>query len=295
MTRATHGPRGIDHLVLAVRDLAAAEAFYRRLGFTLTPRAFHPWGTANHLAQFEGSFLELLAVADASNIPPAASGHFSFGAYNRDFLARREGFSMLVFDSRDARADRDAFARAGLADLAPFDFAREAKLPDGTTARVAFSLAFAIDPRLPEATCFTCQQHAPQHFWKIEYQRHANGATAVAEVLMVAPDPRQLAEFFASLGGRPKRSRRGSDLTVATSRGQIRIHAPDGFAARFPGARIAAAPRTPYFAGYRLTVADPARVVDLLRDNGVPHRFAGGVVQVMPEQAFNVGIEFAAR
>ena len=50
--------RGIDHLVLAVRDLEKARTFYQRLGFTLTPRAQHPWGTANHLAQLNGCFLE---------------------------------------------------------------------------------------------------------------------------------------------------------------------------------------------------------------------------------------------
>ena len=44
---------GIDHLVLCVRDLERARDLYRRLGFTLTPPARHPFGTGNSLVQFE--------------------------------------------------------------------------------------------------------------------------------------------------------------------------------------------------------------------------------------------------
>src|SRR5262249_61649405 len=121
--------RGIDHLVLAASDLAKARAFYESLGFTPTPRAVHPWGTANHLVQLNGCFLELLGVAESARIAPHEPGKFSFGAYNRDFLAKREGMSMLVFQSHDVRRDQAEFKAAGLETYAPFDFAREAQPP----------------------------------------------------------------------------------------------------------------------------------------------------------------------
>ena len=63
--------RPIDHLVLCVRDLDAARRVYEQLGFTLTPKALHPFGTENSLVQLHGNFLELLAVADRSRIKPA--------------------------------------------------------------------------------------------------------------------------------------------------------------------------------------------------------------------------------
>ena len=284
--------RGIDHLVLAVRDLDAAHGFYTRLGFTLTPRALHPWGTANHLVQLEGSFLELLGVADRAKIAPATPGAFGFGVYNRDFLARREGMSMLVFESRDARADRDEFAAKRLSDFTVFDFERQAKLPDGGDARVAFSLAFVADPKMPEAAFFVCQQHAPKYFWNAEYQRHANGARAVAEAVLRADDPPALADFFARLQGENAVRRSGDGLRVTTARGTVAAITPLAFATRFPGARIANAPTTPHFAAYRIAVMDVDAAVAHLRANGVAHRLAAGVVQVMPEQAFGVGIEF---
>ncbi len=94
--------RGLDHIVHAVRDLDAAVDLYRRLGFTVGARNRHPraWGTQNHIVQLPGTFVELLAVADASGIAPHAPRHFSFGAFNRDFLGARAG----AFDARAGRA-----------------------------------------------------------------------------------------------------------------------------------------------------------------------------------------------
>jgi catechol 2,3-dioxygenase-like lactoylglutathione lyase family enzyme len=283
--------RGIDHLVLAVRDLGKACAFYEKLGFTLTPRAFHPWGTANHLVQLNGCFLELLAIADAAKIPAHAPSQFSFGAHNRDFLARREGLSMLVFQSHDARSDQAEFAAAGLTTYAPFDFGREAKLPDGGTARVAFSLAYVTDPRMPESAFFTCQQHAPKYFWKREYQVHPNGARTIAEIVMVAPDPPAFAAFFAKIqGGDSVRVIDGA-LVVATARGRIRVLTPLAFEARFGTA--ASGPEMPHFAAFRIAGIDADELAARLAAACVPHRRADGTVQVPAAAAFGVAIEFA--
>lgn len=284
--------RGIDHLVLAVRDLDKARAFYDALGFTTTPRALHPWGTANHLVQLNGCFLEILGVADAARIAPHKPGEFSFGAHNRDFLARREGMSMLVLQSHDARRDQAEFAAAGLATYAPFDFGRDAKLPDGSTARVAFSLAFVTDPRMPESAFFTCQQHAPKYFWKRDYQVHANGARTVAEVVMAAPDPPALADFFAKLQGNDSVRAGSGALGIATARGRLAVLTPSAFAARF-GAPPAG-PAEPHFAAFRIAGVDIAAQAARLSAAGIPHRAAGGAVQVPAAAALGVAIEFAA-
>jgi catechol 2,3-dioxygenase-like lactoylglutathione lyase family enzyme len=71
--------RGLDHLVLAVRDLDAAGRLYERLGFQVGARNRHPWGTENRLVQFPGAFLELVTVAEGAAIPPHHPGRFSFG------------------------------------------------------------------------------------------------------------------------------------------------------------------------------------------------------------------------
>lgn len=285
--------RGIDHLVLAVRDLGKARAFFEALGFTTTPRAIHPpvWGTMNHLVQLRGCFLELVAMHDPGTIPPAKPGEFNFGAYNRDFLARREGLSMLAFQSHDARRDLAEFSAAGLETHAPFDFGRDAKQPDGSVARVAFSLAFVTHPGMPEAVFFSCQQNAPRYFWKLEYQTHANGARSIAEVVMVASDPPAVADsFFARLQGREAVEGKGEAVRVATARGRITVLTPDAFAARFPGA--ATGPATPHFAAFRISGVDPAAQKARLAAAGIACAEREGAVQV--PRAFGAAIEFAA-
>lgn len=286
--------RGIDHLVLCVRDLDAARRTYMRLGFNLTPRAVHPFGTGNSLAQFHGNFLELLTVVDPAKISPAKDGEFSFGAYNADFLRRREGFSMLVFESDNARADREAFAAAELTTYAPFEFSRKARLPDGNDATVAFSLAFVTDARMPEAVFFTCQQHAPQFFWKPDYQLHPNGALAVVEAVMAAAEPAALADFFAGVQGPEAVRRLDGQLEVATSRGRVTLLSPTLAAERFPGVPLRGAPETPHFIGYRVAVRD----LDTLRlrfdASDVAYRPVSGAIQIAPEIAYGTFIEFCA-
>ncbi len=286
--------RGIDHLVLAVRDLEAARRTYMRLGFTLTPRAEHPFGTGNSLIQMQGNFLELLTVVDPAKIAPAADDTFSFGGFNRDFLRRREGFSMLVFESADAEADRVAFAAAGLRGYQPFRFERKARLPDGGEATVAFSLAFTTDPRIPEAAFFVCQQHAPQYFWKPEYQLHANGAVKVSEVLMVAGDPPALADFFAGLQGREAVSVTDGALEVATARGRITLLPPDQATERFRGLPLAEAPDSPHFVGYRIGVRDVEALRMRFDASDIEYRPIGSAVQIAPDIGYGTYIEFAA-
>jgi catechol 2,3-dioxygenase-like lactoylglutathione lyase family enzyme len=287
--------RGIDHLVLCVSDLERAATFYRQLGFTTTPRAQHPWGTDNCLIQLPGCFLELLTVARPECIPAATAHHFSFGAYNWEFLSRRQGMSMLVFDSRDARADREEFSSRGLPPFETFHFARLATLPDGSQAQVAFTLAFAVDPGMPEATFFCCQQHAPQYFWRAEYQVHANGATAIDEVFMVAEKPSALADFFAKVQERDCVARNGDRLLVRTPRGVITVLTPEEAGDRFSRLNLAGFPASPYFLGFAVRVPDADRVVAQLCSIGAPFEAAIGSVHIGPQEAFGVLMEFHSR
>ncbi len=229
----------IDHLVVAVRDLAAAAARYEALGFTVTPRASHPdeMGTANRLVQFAGhNFIELLEVDrperlvghDLKAVPP----RFSFGAFNRDYLKAGAGLSMLVLAGRDSAADVARFAHAGLQTYAPFDFGRRAILPDGSEVEVAFSLAFATDPAMQRAACFTCHNRFPENFWKPAFQDHANGVERIAGRLharRTAGAPRRLPgglhrRHGGTAGGRPAgllRTARAAGSDAGRHRGAV--------------------------------------------------------------------------
>jgi catechol 2,3-dioxygenase-like lactoylglutathione lyase family enzyme len=286
--------RAIDHLVLAVSDLDAARAAYARMGFTLTPPAQHPWGTSNSLVQLQGNFLELLAVAEPAEIRAPEPGRFSFGAFNQTFLKRRQGLSMLVFQSTDARRDQAEFTAQGLQTYEPFDFSRQAKLPDGSSKSVAFSLAFVTEPRMPDAAFFTCQQHAPEFFWKPDYQRHSNTARAVVEVVMLANDPAGFAEFFGKLVEPAAVSRSEGALKIALGDGVLTVLDATRLAQRFPGTRLSSVLRKPHFAGYSIAVDDLGAADELLKRNGVPALRTGDRLQIAAEHGFGTVIELKA-
>lgn len=240
-------PRGLDHIVHAVRDLDAAAELYRRLGFTVGARNRHPWGTHNRIVQFPGVFIELLTVGEAGQIAQPKARSISFGGFTRDFLGKGEGLSMLVLEGRGA-ADADAFRAAGIGDYDVFDFEREGKRPDGSAVKVAFSLAFASDPKAPDTGFFTCQQHYPENFWNPAFQRHSNGVTAIAGVVMVAENPADHHVFLKAFSGVSDLKSTSAGITIETPRGEIQVMDPAAFrqhyAAEPPdvarGARLAA-------------------------------------------------------
>jgi hypothetical protein len=282
-------PRHLDHLVICVRDLAQAALDWQTHGFSLTPTGVHPFGTSNRLAMFGNNFIELLAVTDAAAVPSASSGRFSFAAHNQDFLATGEGMSMLAMHSDDAHADAARFEAHHIGAYAPFDFGRDAVLPGGGTARVAFSLAFVTDPAMPGIAFFTCQQrHPPELFWKPEYQRHLNGALRVIEVVMSAPEPaahrcflERITESTAELG--PGR------LTVGARGDRITVLGPSEMARRLPGSAINPSPR---FCAARLAVTDLDATKRALKNNGVAFEVSGAVLLVPSAVSHGLTLEF---
>lgn len=285
--------RGIDHIVHCVRDLDAAIARLQALGFTVTPRALHPFGTGNALVQMQGCFIELLAIVEPDKIAAAATGGFSFGAFCRDYLARREGMAMLVFESGDAHADRADFMAGGLTTYPVFDFSRKAKLPGGEEAVVAFSLAFVTDAAMPQAAFFTCQQHAPEYFWKAEYQGHANGAQSIAEIVMVADEPAAWRTLFEGLQGSGSTRLDADQLTVATARGTVSVMTQTAFAHRFPGETAPPEREGPVFAAAIVRVANADRLRETLANDRIPARHStDGSPFVPAAQAFGLAIGF---
>lgn len=283
-------PRGLDHIVHAVRDLDAAADLYRRLGFTVGARNRHPWGTHNRLVQLPGFFIEILTMAEPDKLGDDGISTL-FGRYNQDFIARREGLSLLILESRDSEADVRAFASAGIAASDVLRFEREGKRPDGTPVRVAFSLAFARDAAAPALGFATCQQHYPENFWNPAFQHHANTATGVAGVVMVADNPADHHVFLSAFVGERDLAATSTGIMVTTPRGAITVMTPGAFAQHYgidapdlaDGARLAA---------IRLAVADMAAAVRHLQAAGVAAEMRMGRVVVPPAIARGATLVF---
>lgn len=286
----TSDPRGLDHLVIGVADLDAAGAFFENLGFRVGARNRHPWGTENRIVQFPGAFLELITVGDPKLIPPPAPHRFSFGAFVRDALARGEGMSMLVLESRDSAGDADGFRRAGIGDFEPFFFERQARRPDGSEVRVAFTLAFAENRAAPECGFFLCQQHEPQNFWNPAFQRHENGASGLAAVFLVTAEPAGQAAFLEAYSGAATFATPEAGLRLPLPRGRIEVLTPEAAAALLD--QEATAQEQPGFAGFAVTVPDLGQVETQLSAHGVAHRRSGARLIVPARAAFGCAIVF---
>ena len=284
--------RGLDHIVHAVHDLDAAAALYRRLGFMVGARNRHPWGTHNYVVQLPGFFIELLTVAEPEKIVAATPRSFSFGAFTQGFLARQQGFAMLVLESTDAREDSHAFRSHGIGDYDVFHFERRGSKPDGSVVKVAFSLAFATAPEA-DAGFFVCQQHYPENFWNASFQNHPNTAANVAGVVMVANTAGDYTKFLSAFTDAPIEERDGA-IVAQTGRGTIETMSPASFANRFAvglpdvssGARIAA---------LRLYVGDLGPLQAHLAAEGIKHVSHEGCVVIAPEQALGATIILESR
>ena len=282
-------PRDIDHLVVAVKDLERARANWQALGFTVTPTARHPFGTANAVVQLGGNYFELLAIAEPASIREADAGAFSFAAFNRDFLAKREGLSMLALKSDDADADRADFAARGLPVFAPFSFERMATGPDGVDRTVAFSLAYTREPRLRQVGFFACEHHYPENFWRPEYQRHRNGARRIVSVVLATRDPADFHAFISHLSGQHDMVSTSLGVIFDVGASTIEVLSPVGYAAWF-GAVAEADPRRLLAA--RVAVADLDQTGLTLEETGVSFEQRMGGLVVPPDRANGVTIAF---
>ena len=284
-------PHGLDHVVHAVRNVDAAADFYVRAGFMVGGRNRHPWGTHNRIVQLKNCYIEILEVAEPEKIMPHGPRFFSFGAFNQDFLARREGFSMLLLNSRDAAADARSFEASGIGAFDVFDFSREGKRPDGSTVKLAFSLAFAAEPNSPDLRFAVCQHHYPQNFWNPAFQTHTNGAQRVSGVAMIANHPARHGDFLKAYTGARKVTSNAAGISVHTENGDIEILEPSasrnglGIPVKVDGEAIT-------LNAMRFAVADLAATDALHRQNGVTVRRQGDRLVVPADEAFGATLIF---
>jgi catechol 2,3-dioxygenase-like lactoylglutathione lyase family enzyme len=281
---------GLDHVVHAVRDLAAAAELYRRLGFTVGARNRHAWGTHNHLVQLPGFFVELLTVAEPEKL---GSDGFSalFGTFNRIFLKEQEGLSLLILESADAPADAARFRSAGIGVSDAMRFEREGKRPDGGTVKVGFSLAFARDAKAPSVGFAVCQQHFPENFWNPAFQRHANTASGIEAAVLVAENPSEHRAFLSAFAGVRDLSVTSSGITASTPRGDISLTEPTAFRTQF-GIEAPDVSRGARLAALQFRVRDRAALSAALTAGGIAAFSGSDATIVAPQTALGATLVF---
>ena len=268
---------GIDHAVVLVRDLDKAQRAWQRMGFTLTPRGFHTLGSQNHCLMFGPDYVELLAVPR----PHPAMQYFT------DFLAIGEGLGAIALATNDAGGLYASLAADGIAADAPLDFSR----PVEGMGDARFRIVQLPPDASPGCRLFACQHFTRELVWRPEYQRHANGATQIAALAVVAEDPDAAAGRYAKLFlARPQAIEEG--LLVQTGSAPIALASRWKLGHRLHGVGLPLRPR-PLVAALFVRVADRARAAGVLRRNGLePVALADGSFAVSAQDAHGVAVVF---
>jgi len=184
---------GVDHAVVAVRDLDSAAEGWKQLGFTLAPRGTHSarMGTGNHTIMLGSDYIELVGVLTETEQ----------NAPTRAFLARTGGgIERVAFTTTDAAAGVEEVRAHGFAPLGPIDFERPVTLPDGRLSAARFSTyQWPIDQAPGGVRLFACQHKTRDTVWIPQLQRHANTALGILRVVMVSPDPQADAQQLARM------------------------------------------------------------------------------------------------
>jgi catechol 2,3-dioxygenase-like lactoylglutathione lyase family enzyme len=181
---------GIDHIVIAVRDLEAATDNYRRLGFTVVAGGRHPVGTYNSLIAFaDGSYIELI----------------SFYRDNPDHrwwdaLQKGGGLVDYCMQTDDLIGDTAKLRKAGVKIEDPVPWSRTR--PDGY--QLKWLLSLARDEHRGVAP-FLIQDVTPREERVPREVKHKNGALGIAAVAVVVQELAPAQHWFeAVLGGKEK-------------------------------------------------------------------------------------------
>jgi catechol 2,3-dioxygenase-like lactoylglutathione lyase family enzyme len=272
--------RGIDHVVVLVRDLDRARSAYERLGFTLTPRGYHTLGSQNHCIVFGRDYVELLAVPK----PHPAMQFFS------DFLAAGEGLGAIALATDDAQGAQQELVASGVAAEAPLDFSRPVELPQGAQD-AKFRIVQLAAGDTPGCRTFLCQHFTPDLVWREEYRSHAVGVTAIAAIGIVVEDPKTAATGYARLFD-TKPSRIPEGLLVDSGSASIAIGSRAKMGHRLDGVELPVRAR-PLVAALFLRVADRAGAARALQRGGfAPTVLTDGSLAIGADQAHGVALVF---
>jgi hypothetical protein len=274
---------GVDHTVIAVRDLDAAAAQWQRLGFTLSPRGTHSplLGTGNYTIMFEEDYLELLGVlAETEHNKPT-----------RDFLERHEGLERTAFTTDDAAAGAAELVDRGLGAVGPIDFGRPVDLPDGRKSEARFSVfLWPLGENPGGMRIFACQHHTRETVWIPTLQTHANGARRIARIEILAAAPKIAAEHLARLIDAPITPEEDAwRVRSGGRRADFVFYDHAGFTRRYPDAvRIGAVSEGA--AALAIETRDRAAAAKALGTRGVTH---DGMISVPAHAANGVILSFA--
>jgi hypothetical protein len=275
---------GIDHPVIAVRDMAAAHAAYERLGFTIPPRGSHiEWGTGNWCIMFEHDYLELRGIVKEG-----------YTHNLEEFLKTHgEGLMGLALGTEDANVSHDALAERGFHPQPVRGLTRNFELPEGWL-QPRFSLCFLEERETAGLMSVVfCQHLTPELLRRPGWLTHRNGAHGVLSIVGEVADLDVATAVHSKLFGANAVHRDGEAVHINTGRGCIVLANPETVAARYPEGMLPKKGR-PRLAAVCLETNNLADTDRYLTSRGIPsHRRGDDHLYVPATEACGVVLEFS--
>lgn len=285
---------GIDHPLLATRDIESLRSKLIALGFNMTAIGKHPWGTSTSLAMFDGCLIEIMGIYDEGLLDEVPAGDFRFGRHVYEHLQKREGVALTALHSTDSHADAEYAKRAGLSLAGHLEFGRDVSLPDGTAGRTKTTLALLPDGQFPRLSFFLCQQHRPELIYVKEWLQHPNKVTGISAVNIVSTIEHNavLSQRFGQLYAGVETIAGG--FQCQTANGVLRIMDADTFEQKIgPLAKAIRKDETPSIAGMDLKMSDHQAVFEFLETAGLDYRkIENGFTLTSPELTANTLLRF---
>jgi hypothetical protein len=279
-----NGITGIDHVLIAVHDLDAAQMGWTRLGFALSPRGKHLGrGSGNYCIMFERDYIELFGITGPE---PAALEYVAF-------LAAREGGMKLAWATQDAQKASAALTARGLHPTAPRALSRQIELPEGTAVPRFDIVALPLE-ETPGLSSFLCAHLTPELMRRRAWLMHPNGATGIAGVTVLVGDTAPLLAPYERLFGIANVAATDTVLTVRTGHHHLIFATPTDFALMHPELEPPSPAHGP-IAAITLTSRDLAITSEYLTSWQIEHESeADGSLVVPAEIANGVVLEFVA-
>jgi len=273
--------KGLDHVVVMVDGIDAAQRQYERLGFQVQPRGFHrKLGTANHLMIFDTDYFEILGIVEDTE----------FNAERRDWLKDGGGLANVALATDGADLAFDAFNAAGLNPDAPLFFDRAVEIA-GRTEKAAFRTVRIPKTNMPVVGFFVCEHLTPQFVYRREWAKHPNGARGIAGVTVIAEQPARWTGELEKYFGAGSVKREGAGIVADTGTQPIRYLTRQDYLARYPG--ITPVRPGDHPALLSLRVDSLAACEALLRNNGVKTlKPDASRLLVPPSEAAHLAVEF---
>lgn len=232
----------VNHVGVAVRDMEQGCALYEALGFTLSPLSVHsgsakpgepvqPMATGNRCAIFPNNYIEVLGIVNPGALD------WSWGK----FIERFQGAHIICFGCKDADVVDARLKAANVETSGVIALQRDIGTEDGVkTAR--FDCVHFTRAITPEGLIQAARHRNPEYVHQPRYLGHRNGATSLAEVLLVTSDAEATARRYETLTGQKSQQKDGDpviDLPLVT---RLRFMTPDKAASDMPGTLLAPAP-----------------------------------------------------